>query len=264
MKSRYSLALAIVGISLTLSLSLYASQYSTKNAAKIDKQIETVAHNSFVFENYLKDEDIKIEVKDGVVALNGTTSGEMQSALAQQTLEGIKGVKRVDNFLKIKDESAGATIDQNLRLQERIRDTLLLHSNINNDSIKITDIAVNDGVATIKGMASNQAQKELISEYATDVEGVKSVNNEILVTEKKSKQPGAMVRKIDDTSITAQVKVAMLFHRSTSALKTKIETNKGIVTITGKAKNSAERDLVTKLTSDVNGVRNVKNHMTIE
>jgi len=37
-----------------------------------------------------------------------------------------------------------------------------------------------------------------------------------------------------------------------------------VVTLRGKAKNAAEKDLVTKLVNDINGVKSVNNRMTIE
>lgn len=69
--------------------------------------------------------------------------------------------------------------------------------------------------------------------------------------------------KVDDASITALCKMTLLYHRSTSALNTTVETKHGVVTVGGKAKNTAEKDLVTKLVGDVNGVKSVTNHMTI-
>jgi len=69
---------------------------------------------------------------------------------------------------------------------------------------------------------------------------------------------------IDDASITAQVKLALLTHRSTSAIKTKVKTLDGAVTLTGMAKNAAEKSLVTKLVNDIHGVTRVKNKMTVE
>jgi osmotically-inducible protein OsmY len=69
--------------------------------------------------------------------------------------------------------------------------------------------------------------------------------------------------KIDDASITAQVKSSLLSHRSTSALKTKVSTTEGVVTLSGIAKNAAEKSLVTKLVTDIDGVSSVVNNMTI-
>ena len=57
--------------------------------------------------------------------------------------------------------------------------------------------------------------------------------------------------------------MALLTHRSTSALKTKVETREGEVTLSGMAKNAAEKSLVTKLVTDIHGVTGVNNQMTI-
>ena len=69
--------------------------------------------------------------------------------------------------------------------------------------------------------------------------------------------------KIDDASITAEVKSSLLSHRSTSALHTTVSTTDGVVTLSGIAKNDAEKSLVTKLATDINGVTSVINNMTI-
>jgi hyperosmotically inducible protein len=74
----------------------------------------------------------------------------------------------------------------------------------------------------------------------------------------------AMTESIDDASITALVKMTLLYHRSTSALNTTVETKEGVVKLGGKARNTAERDLAAKLVSDVHGVKSVANNMTVE
>jgi osmotically-inducible protein OsmY len=81
---------------------------------------------------------------------------------------------------------------------------------------------------------------------------------------KSSQETRSLGDKIDDASITALVKTSLLYHRSTSGLKTKVETKDGIVTLSGKANNAAELYLASKLAKDVNGVNDVKNLMTIE
>ena len=81
---------------------------------------------------------------------------------------------------------------------------------------------------------------------------------------KTSKKTQTVGQKIDDASITAQVKMTLLYHRSTSALNTSVTTKKGVVRLAGKAKNAAEKDLAAKYANDVNGVKSVKNLMTIE
>jgi len=117
---------------------------------------------------------------------------------------------------------------------------------------------------TLKGEAANQAQKDLTTEFAKDVEGVKNVKNEMTVAQATEKPDQTVGEKIDDASITAQVKATLLSHRSTGVLRTKVETNDGVVTLAGKARNAAEKDLATKIVGDVHGVKSVVNNMTIE
>ena len=73
-----------------------------------------------------------------------------------------------------------------------------------------------------------------------------------------------MTGYVDDASITAQVKLALMFHRSTSVIATRVETTNGVVTVRGVAKNAAEKELVGKLVTDINGVKGLNNEMTIE
>jgi hyperosmotically inducible protein len=47
-------------------------------------------------------------------------------------------------------------------------------------SAGITEVDVNDGIVTLRGDASSQAQRELTTEYAKDVEGVKGVTVEVI------------------------------------------------------------------------------------
>jgi osmotically-inducible protein OsmY len=225
----------------------------------MDDRIESSAKKSYVFKTYLKEDDIKIESKKGAVTLTGIVASEYHKSLAQETMTGLPGVKSVDNRLEIKGAPPTANSDDWLR--DKVKITLLFHRSV---SASKTEVDVKDGIVTLRGLATSQAQKELTTEYARDVEGVKDVKNEMTVYQTSKKARQTMGTKIDDASITAQVKMALLLHRSTSALSTTVATKHGVVTVGGKAKNTAEKDLVGKLVEDINGVKSVKNRMTTE
>jgi len=228
------------------------------HASKTDNRIESSAKKSYVFKTYLKGDDIKVQSTDGAVILMGVVAEESHKVMAQETVAGLPGVKSVDNRLEIKgvvpDKSSDAW------LITKVKSTLLFHRSVSAGS---TEVDVKNGIVTLRGKAASQAQKDLTTEYARDVEGVKDVKNEMTVTKaaKKSRSAG---EKIDDASITAQVKMTLLYHRSTSTLNTSVATKKGVVTLTGKAKNGSEKELATKFANDVNGVKSVTNLMTIE
>jgi osmotically-inducible protein OsmY len=126
-----------------------------------------------------------------------------------------------------------------------------------------TQVFVNDGVVTLKGEAGNQAQKDLAGKYAKDIKGVKDVKNEMTIAKVLSEPKKTMGDKIDDASITAQIKMSFLTYHSTSAFKTGVTTNNGVVTLTGNATSWAAKDMATQVASDVHGVTQVINNMTI-
>jgi hypothetical protein len=101
MKARFCLALMVVATFL-LALSLPVQ------ASKTDDQIISSAQKSYVFKHNLKDDDIKIQSKDGAVTLTGSVSEESHKALARETVAGLSGVKRVDNRLEVKGQSLAA------------------------------------------------------------------------------------------------------------------------------------------------------------
>jgi hyperosmotically inducible protein len=143
----------------------------------------------------------------------------------------------------------------------KVKSALLFHRNV---SASGTSVYVKNGVVTLQGEARSMAQKELTGEYARDIDNVKEVQNNITVASAPPSSDATITDKIDDASITAQVKSSLLSHHSTSAIHTKVITADGVVTITGVAKNPAEKALVTKLVTDINGVTSVVNNMTIE
>lgn len=251
MKAMYRLAaitMAVVGL-LALSMPV--------NASKTDDRIESSAKKSYVFKTYLQEDDIKIQSVNGIVTLMGTVTQESHKSLAQDTVASLPGVKSVNNKLEIKGESPAERSDA--WLTAKVKTMFLFHRNVS----AMTEVNTKDSIVTLKGEASSQAQKDLTTEYAKDVEGVKDVVNEMTIgkTAKKKQTVGS---KIDDASITAQVKMTLLYHRSTSGINTSVTTKRGVVTLTGKAKSTAEKDLAGKYAEDVNGVKGVKNKMSIE
>jgi len=227
-------------------------------ATETDDRIESSAKKSYVFKTYLAADSIKTESKNGAVILTGTVAEDSHKSLAENTVASLPGVKSVDNQLKIKGENPAEHSDAWIGM--KVKSALLFHRNVRATK---TDVNVKDGVVILSGEASSQAQKELATEYAKDIDNVKEVKNEMTVATAPAKAGETMGEKMDDASITAQVKSSLMTHRSTSALKTKVETIDGVVTLSGIAKNAAEKSLVTKLVTDVNGVSSVINNMTI-
>lgn len=258
-----------------------------------DDRIEDSFKRSHVYKSQLHNTDISVDAKNGVAVLKGTVENEDQRRLAEDTVRGIPGVERVDNQVKVTNEPKESS-DEWIAL--KVRSALLFHRNV---SATDTHVNVRDGVVTLTGTANSEAEKALAAEYANDIKGVRRIDNQIQVvdTAEAARRKAEADRRaaadrdrdlkrrntdvadadremnthhrtagqeIDDASITAQIKSSLAVRKSTSAIRTNVTTHDGIVTITGEAKNGAEKDLVTKLAENIDGVRTVHNDMTVQ
>ena len=236
---------------LSVLLTLIASPLALFASHVTDRKIEDAAKASYNYRTVLEDH-VKVKANDGVVTLTGTVQDKDDRDLAADTVENLPGVVSVNNEIKVEPaypEKSDAW------MAVKIRSRLLVKGNV---SATNTKVEVKDGNVMLTGTADNIAQKELTAIYAQDIDGVKSVKNDIVVTDKPT-----LGEKIDDASITSQVKYALLTHKATSAVKTKVVTSDGVVLVTGEAASDAEKSLVTKLAQTVRGVRSVNNEMTV-
>lgn len=239
---------------LSALLIVIASPIALFASPDTDRKIEDAAKSSYNYRTVLED-NVKVKVNDGFVTLTGTVQDNDDKALAADTVENLPGVKAVRNDIVV---TATYPEKSDAWMAFKIRSRLLVKGNV---SATATKVSVQDGVVTLSGNADNVAQKDLTEAYAKDIDGVKSVNNNLVVLDMPAST--TIGEKIDDASITSQVKLALLSHKGTSAVKTKVKTTDGTINITGEAASEAEKSLVTKLARDVRGVVSVNNSMTV-
>lgn len=241
---------------LSALLLITASPFALFASSETDRKIEDAAEASYNYKTVL-DGHVKVKASDGVVTLTGTVQDKDDKALAADTVENLPGVKAVNNEIMVKSQYSEKS---DAWIAFKIRSRLLVKANV---SASATTVDVQNGVVTLTGKADNVAQKELTEVYAKEIDGVKSVKNSIVVkADLEGKE--TIGEKIDDASITSQLKYSLLSSKATSALKTKVTTNDGVVVITGEASSDAEKSLVTKMAEDVRGVKSVSNAMTVK
>jgi hyperosmotically inducible periplasmic protein len=236
---------------------LLAGPFVLTASPDTDRKIENAAKASYNYRTVLENQ-VKVKASDGVVTLTGTVLDSDHKSLAADTVENLPGVTAVKNEIKVEppfEERSDAW------MAFKIRSRLLVKANV---SVAATTVSVNDGIVTLTGVADNLAQKELTAVYAHEIDGVRSVENLIVIKEASPTTTQVVGEKIDDASITSQVKYALLGHKSTRALKTKVTTNDGAVSISGDASSDAEKSLVSKLAQDVRGVKSVNNAMIVK
>ena len=163
-------------------------------------------------------------------------------------------------------------------------------------TVKASEINVDthNRVVTLNGTVGSEAEKDRAVLIARDTSGVTSVVDDIVVGSKPAATAGSYEQKTEDAAHDAKVKTENAAHEAkvktekaadktgevitdsaiTTDLKTKylaepgvpgldihVETNNGIVTLSGNVKTKAEMEKAMSVARGTHGVKRVVNHM---
>jgi hyperosmotically inducible periplasmic protein len=126
------------------------------------------------------------------------------------------------------------------------------------------DTDVNDGIAQLRGDVQTDAQRQLATELAESVEGIKSVRNELVVTGDDPSVAQRLKHGVTDAALTARVKSRLLLSENTSGLAINVDTNDDVVMLEGEVESEAERELAELIAANTVGVEEVRNNLRID
>ncbi|HEX7374966.1 MAG TPA: BON domain-containing protein [Steroidobacteraceae bacterium] len=115
------------------------------------------------------------------------------------------------------------------------------------------------GVVQLGGFVDNDRQKAEASKVAGSVTGVKEVRNDLRVSSPQE----TMGQVVDDGTVTASVKVKLIEDTTTKAHQINVETQKGVVQLTGFVNSATVKSRAGELARSVDGVVDVHNDLEI-
>jgi hyperosmotically inducible protein len=81
----------------------------------------------------------------------------------------------------------------------------------------------------------------------------------------EAKQMGATAgEKIDDATITAKINASLAADKDLSAIKIDVDTQNGVVTLSGPAPSATARERASEIARSVKGVNSVNNQLTVK
>lgn len=125
-----------------------------------------------------------------------------------------------------------------------------------------TDVA--HGVVHLKGEVETEARKEMATELARSVDGVKSVRNDLKVTGGQPSMFDRMQDTAGDAALTAKVKTRLLASSNTSGLAINVSTDDDVVILEGEVDSETERELAELIAANTPGVADVRNELNID
>lgn len=113
-----------------------------------------------------------------------------------------------------------------------------------------------NGAVTLTGTVGEGFHKSLAADTVSGLPGVTGVDNQLVLK-------GETTVDNADRWLRLKVETALFYHRNVHAATTKVTALKGTVTLSGEASNMEEKELASAYARDVEGVKLVKNEMTI-
>ncbi|TIH10653.1 BON domain-containing protein [Pseudomonas leptonychotis] len=223
---------------------------------------------AFALNRHLNPFTIDVDVENGSAKLTGKVETEVDRDLAEQIALGIEGVKKVDNQLTL-DPAFEAKASSEPNLSQRFEDATLVATvkskllwNSNTEGLDINVNAAN-GTVSLTGNAQSAEAKELAGRLAANTDGVREVNNLLSVSGTDSSAAKAQNAADDvgvavsDAWITSKVKSSFIYSRNLDGLNISVDTQKGMVSLSGSVLSNAEKQLAVETARNIRGVRGV-------
>ncbi len=262
-----ALATATAGLIGLAPFAAHAAQSDTSRELSEARQ-EGSIWTAFALNRHLNPFTIDVDVENGSAKLTGKVETDVERDLAEQIALGIDGVKEVDNQLTL-DPAFEAKISTEPSLSQRFDDATLAATvkskllwNSNTEGLDIKVSAAN-GTVSLTGSAQSAEAKELAGRLAANTDGVREVNNLLSVSAVDS--TAAKVQNaadktavaISDTWITSKVKSSFIYSRNLDGLNIFVDTQKGMVSLSGSVLSNAEKQLAIETARNIRGVRGI-------
>ena len=196
---------------------------------------------------YLDASDIQIQVADGIVTLSGTVPSIAAKKYSDMETKKIAGVLGVINQITVMPVHRWDTdIAQDVR-----------HRIVDSAAIESHDISVTckDGSVALKGTVHGWSEREEAGLLASEVTGVKHVQNYLKV-EWEAKRPDSEIRR----------DVVAALHRDAYLIDIPINASvdDGVVTLSGTVGSAYQKVLAYSDIRWIDNVRTVNNNLTVE
>jgi hyperosmotically inducible periplasmic protein len=156
-------------------------------------------------------------------------------------------------------DGVGATVTD-AAITTTVKGKLMTTNGMNKSDVSVT---TTNGVVTLNGTASSASAKSAAEAVAKQVEGVKSVDNNLTLasngnaTDKVDKSVTTTKRVVSDSWITTKVKSEILANSVTKGFDVSVKTLHGVVVLSGALATQDAVDHVKDIAEKVKGVKSV-------
>ncbi len=216
---------------------------------KSDEEIQSEALFQLDWDSRLKQSDIGVTVKKGVVTLTGTVDSYAKKLAAQKAAHSVPGVLDVANDIEVKVTGSLRRTDS--EIARAIRHALEWDAPV--PSYKIHSTVAN-GWVTIEGEVEYYSERVAAERAVAHLSGVRGVTNKI----------GVCVPPVEPERVKSLIEDVLERRADREANRIRVSVDEGDVTLTGAVKSWDEKEVILGALGHTPGVKMIRDHLFID
>jgi len=234
------------------------NQIKVKPGDISDTKIKNNVVNSLLRDPAADSYEVNVSVNNGEVKLTGTVDSMAEKNLAEKVAKGVRGVTALKNNIDVRVKENRPDYEIEKEVKKRLQTSLYVDAGM-------IDVDVSGGDVKLKGAVGSLAEKTRAHNLSW-VAGVKSVDSSGLNVswweENRMKRKDKMVTK-KDSEIEKAVKDAFLYDPRVFSFKINVDSNNGLVRLTGRVDNHRAKKAAEKDAENTSGVWAVNNMIKV-
>ncbi|MFW9886801.1 MAG: BON domain-containing protein [Candidatus Thorarchaeota archaeon] len=216
-----------------------------------DEEIKKNIVDLLYWDSRVDASNVEIEVEKGEVVLRGTVPTYTASEAALFDSWKPKGVVKADNQIMVKSYGQ-RKLPSDSEIQKRIEDMLSWNQSINDMDVKVS---VASGTVSLEGYVDAYWKKLRAEQLASDVLGVLTVKNKLMIVPTKS---------VVDEAIAKDITLAMEKTDGINPGTIDVRVKDGKVTLSGNVKGARAYHAALECVVNTFGVVDMENNLSIK
>ncbi len=215
---------------------------------KTDSELQQDVIAELKWQPLLREAEIGVSAKDGVITLSGTVDGYTKKSEAEDAVKKVAGVKAVVEKILVKYPSSWSKKDDN-DIATEVINAFKWNWEVPADKVKVR---VEQGWVTLEGQVEWNFQRDHAQAAVKNLLGVTGVSNSITV------------KPSEDDIEKADIESALKRNWSVSGKDIRVSVSGHKATLTGTVDSWYEKDQAGQIARNAPGVWNVGNELVVE
>ncbi|MGA1874164.1 MAG: BON domain-containing protein [bacterium] len=218
--------------------------------AHLDEDIKRDVINQLRWDNRVDESNIRVDVKNGIVNLEGTVSSYAEQKAVDNDMWARPGIISYNNKLTVQYPTS-VRIPTDDEIKHNVREVISWNPNLD---LTRMNISVKNGLVTIEGSIDSLWKKYAVEDLVSDVGGIAGITNKLVVVP---------TQDIVDKKIAQSIVSTLDRNATVDVDSVNVTVDHGTVTLSGTVPNWAAFRAAREAVLYTAGAVDIKNNLSV-